>query len=898
MARTLAAGLLLAIAALVALPQTALAQTTCTVNTSGRTEIWTRTLTVGERVVFGETYYGYAVSSHGTLPNPSFNVGPNGYTIGALNRLGNELQFSLNSDLEDADRTNLRLHVCGDTFNPDDARLSTGSIYIWSNAGQTWTTGDTLSVALSVASPPGAVDSSLGTVRGLRASAENGRVTLSWTPPTSGGTPTSYEYRYKTNGGYGGWTTVTGGGAARSVTVSGLTNGTRHVFEVRARNGSRVGPGYLVDATPNTRPHAVETLSASPGDRQVTLAWTPPTSGGTPTGYQYSYTTSRTEPFRNWTTVSGGGAARGVTVSGLTNGLRHAFKVRAGNGSGVGPAYLVAATPGVVGAVGNLSASPGDRQVKLTWTPPQYGAERYEYRYKTTGGYGGWATAPSGSGARSVTVYGLINGTRYTFQVQARNGASSVGTASEVTATPPGAETPPGSVGNLGASAGNRQVTLAWTPPTSGEPPTGYEYRYTRDGTWTDVGGWQRGIVTVSGLSNGRSYRFELRARNGAGAGPESEVTARPTASPTSTAPDAVGNLSASAGYRQVTLTWSQPTSGGTPTNYEYTYSTSRTEPFRDWTTVTGGGRGPQCDCHRPDQRRAPRVQGAGVERLRRWHGVRGDRHAARRRRGNRSDAADRGVRGRAVEPRRRDGLHRAPGAERSGEQHRGRHPRQHLHGERRDAQRGTCGRRAKRSLGTDHRALGRRQRGPHPESGRDVRHTGDALHRRRTHALGRARAVHRGAAGHEQPRDPEGARGKRRQGPGHAPGGPGPGAPQFPGAAGRIGGGDGVAAADGGLCGAGRILHRRGRTAGDGHRDPDRRTAGLALGGRCHGGGGRGGGARVRGDAQPPVDTGGDGRLRHLGRHDDGGGGLCPHRGHAPLRHGGNVEDGARRGD
>ena len=107
MARTLAAGLLLAIAALVALPQTALAQTTCTVNTSGRTEIWTRTLTVGERVVFGETYYGYAVSSHGTLPNPSFNVGPNGYTIGALNRLGNELQFSLNSDLEDADRTNL-----------------------------------------------------------------------------------------------------------------------------------------------------------------------------------------------------------------------------------------------------------------------------------------------------------------------------------------------------------------------------------------------------------------------------------------------------------------------------------------------------------------------------------------------------------------------------------------------------------------------------------------------------------------------------------------------------------------------------------------------------------------------------------------------------------------------
>ena len=784
MARTLAAGLLLAIAALVALPQTALAQTTCTVNTSGRTEIWTRTLTVGERVVFGETYYGYAVSSHGTLPNPSFNVGPNGYTIGALNRLGNELQFSLNSDLEDADRTNLRLHVCGDTFNPDDARLSTGSIYIWSNAGQTWTTGDTLSVALSVASPPGAVDSSLGTVRGLRASAENGRVTLSWTPPTSGGTPTSYEYRYKTNGGYGGWTTVTGGGAARSVTVSGLTNGTRHVFEVRARNGSRVGPGYLVDATPNTRPHAVETLSASPGDRQVTLAWTPPTSGGTPTGYQYSYTTSRTEPFRNWTTVSGGGAARGVTVSGLTNGLRHAFKVRAGNGSGVGPAYLVAATPGVVGAVGNLSASPGDRQVKLTWTPPQYGAERYEYRYKTTGGYGGWATAPSGSGARSVTVYGLINGTRYTFQVQARNGASSVGTASEVTATPPGAETPPGSVGNLGASAGNRQVTLAWTPPTSGEPPTGYEYRYTRDGTWTDVGGWQRGIVTVSGLSNGRSYRFELRARQRRRRWPGVRGDRQA---------DRLADLD-SAGR------------GG--------------EPERECRVQAGDADMEPADFRRdPDQLRVhlldqphrtlPRlttVTGGGAARSVIVTGLtNGARHAFKVRAWNASGVGT-ASEVTATPPAAAAATEATPltaAFEDAPSSHDGAtaftvrlalsEAVSNTADDIRDNTFTVSGGTLSAVRAVDGRSdlweltiapSGAANVGLILNPGGRATH-GDALHRRRTHALGRARAVHRGAAGHEQPRDPEGARGKRRQGPGHAPGGPGPGAPQFPGAAG-----------------------------------------------------------------------------------------------------------------
>ena len=57
---------------------------------------------------------------------------------------------------------------------------------------------------------------------------------------------------------------------------------------------------------------------------------------------------------------------------------------------------MIAATPGALDAVGNLSASPGDSRVKLTWTPPQYGADRYEYRYKTTGDYGDWATASGG----------------------------------------------------------------------------------------------------------------------------------------------------------------------------------------------------------------------------------------------------------------------------------------------------------------------------------------------------------------------------------------------------------------------------------------------------------------------------------------------------------------------
>ena len=61
--------------------------------------------------------------------------------------------------------------------------------------------------------------------------------------------------------------------------------------------------------------------------------------------------------------------------------------------------------------------------------------------------------------------------------------------------------------------------------------------------------------------------------------------------------------------------------------------------------------RGPQCDCHRPDQRHGIHVPGAAVERRRRWQGVhRGDRHADRSYRSSagRGGEPERECRGRA----------------------------------------------------------------------------------------------------------------------------------------------------------------------------------------------------------------------------------------------------------
>ena len=103
---------------------------------------------------------------------------------------------------------------------------------------------------------------------------------------------------------------------------------------------------------------------------------------------------------------------------------------------------------------------------------------------------------------------------------------------------------------NQKARRGNQAVTLHWDTPylNGGSAITRYEYRYRTSGefqaTWTQVpdgsdadtdAGNERS-VRVPGLTNGTIHRFELRAVNSAGAGPEwGNAAATPNAPPTST---------------------------------------------------------------------------------------------------------------------------------------------------------------------------------------------------------------------------------------------------------------------------------------------------------------------------------------------------------------------------
>ena len=215
----------------------------------------------------------------------------------------------------------------------------------------------------------------------------------------------------------------------------------------------------------------------------------------------------------------------------------------------------------------NLRATAGTGRVTLNWTAPDDGGSpiiRYEFRQQTGNNWSAWIDIGL---VTSRVVTGLKNGTSYRFEIKAVN-AVGEGEASGTIALASGA---PATITNLKATAGNGRVTLKWKAPNNnGSSITRYQYRQrTVGGSW---GSWKvlsgSGVSrTVSKLSNGRNYEFQVRAANKNGNAFESNtVTVTPRK-----APAAVKGLKATRGDKQVTLTWKAPNNGGAPiTRYQY----------------------------------------------------------------------------------------------------------------------------------------------------------------------------------------------------------------------------------------------------------------------------------------------------------------------------------------
>ncbi|MFI5713024.1 fibronectin type III domain-containing protein [Kribbella sp. NPDC051620] len=147
----------------------------------------------------------------------------------------------------------------------------------------------------------------------------------------------------------------------------------------------------------------------------------------------------------------------------------------------------------------------------------------------------------------------------------------------------------PGAPRNVSAKAGNASASITWgAAAANGAAITSYVVTWA--GGSKTVAGSVRG-VTATGLTNGQSYSFAVRALNRVGTGP-SVSSARVTLG---AAADAPGRLTANPSSGAVTLSWRRPNlNGGTLVSYGISQngdSRKSTGTSYRWTGLTNGKR-------------------------------------------------------------------------------------------------------------------------------------------------------------------------------------------------------------------------------------------------------------------------------------------------------------------
>ena len=462
------------------------------------------------------------------------------------------------------------------------------------------------------------------------------RVVLTWTAPASGDAPTGYKYRQRnhTDGGsWGNW--ISTGSTDTQYQVTGLTNDKEYRFSVLASNADGDGPGTsYVAATPATSstPGAPTDLTATGGNAQVALSWTAPASDGGSTIYSYDVgqeypavdSGNLAIPAHDKTstaavslpsladnnavessTASFGGTlyklkryvptltinVNNFPVQGNTQCVRYSDTAPSGKDSGQ---QFIGGTCGWTGftwsnqqftANLNKANQPAGRYFWITGGDPgQIGGGSSTIRVRATATYV-WES--TGSTDTSYTKTGLSNGTSYSFKIRATNANGSGAESSAVSATP---STTPGAPTGLTATAGNTRVELSWTAPadTGGSAITGYEYQQD-GGSWVSTGS-TNASYTKTGLSNGTSYSFKIRATNANGSGAESSAA---SATP-STTPGAPTNLTATGGNEQAILSLNAPADDGGSAVTGYEYQARIHDPGNprntDWSDFTSAG--------------------------------------------------------------------------------------------------------------------------------------------------------------------------------------------------------------------------------------------------------------------------------------------------------------------
>ncbi len=351
---------------------------------------------------------------------------------------------------------------------------------------------------------------------------------------TGSATLEKWEYQKSENGGaFGSWTDLAVTSTSLEHTFTGLTDGTDYTFKVRAKNSQ--GYGAASDQSAAAAPRAISLASSEVGSGSAKLTITN-WSGD----WHYKYT-SPTGGSCSTDAVSGGS----TSVTGLVGNTSYTYKAYADSGCTSELAEETFLTKPAKPSKPTATAGAGSGKLTLSATLTGGSGALAKWQYTADGGASWNDITTDTDNSLSHVVSGLTDGTDYTFKVRAEN-AAGTGPASEASdsAAPVDAggsgsvDTVPKAPSRPTANADDAQVALSWiSGGDGGSRLTAWQYRQRVGegdwGEWTDICRTEgdsacpgRTGHSITGLVNGASYRFQVRAVNALGNGAESPESA------------------------------------------------------------------------------------------------------------------------------------------------------------------------------------------------------------------------------------------------------------------------------------------------------------------------------------------------------------------------------------
>ena len=462
---------------------------------------------------------------------------------------------------------------------------------------------------------------------------------LTWTNP-SDALITGYEYQRKTGANWPtGWTAISGSGATTTTyTATGLANGTRYDFRIRAlrfkapasaaSDAASTTPAALGASIQSTSPSSLSEANLDGATVTVDLAGGLDFSSGADkddfelTGVPAGVTVSISAASRNATNHYRAALTLSYDATDAANDFDSNFnlgvKAEAAGHTGssdldTGTVEVTATAEAAAARPTGLSARGRPQSAVLTWTNPSdalitgYQVSR---KLSSAQSWGAWA-AISGSGA-STTTYtatGLTNGTAYDFRIRALRFKAPASTPSaSASATPAAlgasiASTSPASLSEANLDGATVTVDLAGGLDfSSGADKDDFELAGIPSGVTVSISAASRNATShyraaltlsydATDAANDFDANFNLgvKAKAAGHTGSSDFDTATVTVTATAETPPAKpANLRAAVGNAQVVLTWDNP-SDSAITGYEYQQRDGANWPTA-WTAISGSG--------------------------------------------------------------------------------------------------------------------------------------------------------------------------------------------------------------------------------------------------------------------------------------------------------------------